>query len=63
MVEYFHKVSLGLDILFGNSAVNVGRKKSVDTKKELRMAKTIKKTSVIQRSANRLQRIARRALG
>lgn len=63
MSEYFNKVSLGLHILFGNEEINVKRNKSADTKKELRMAKTIRKTSVIQRSANRIQKIAREAIG
>lgn len=63
MSEYFQKVSLGLNILFGNEEVSVIRNKSTDTKKELRIAKAIKKTSVIQRSTNRIQKIAREAIG
>lgn len=63
MSEYFKKVSLGFCILFGNEEINVKRNKSADIKKELRMAKTIRKTSVMQRSTNRIQKIAREALG
>ena len=63
MSEYFSKVALGLHILFGNEEISVKRNKNADTKKELRMARAIKKTSVIQRSTNRLRRIAREAIG
>ena len=63
MSEFFSKVSLGLHILFGNEEINVKRNKSADIKKELRMARAIKKTSVIQRSTNRIKKIAREAIG
>ncbi|MFW9627727.1 MAG: hypothetical protein ACMV1K_13455 [Sulfurospirillum sp.] len=63
MSEYFNKVTLGLHILFGNEEINVKRNKNIDTKKELRMARAIKKTSIIQRSTNRIKKIAREAIG
>jgi len=63
MSEYLKQISIGLDILFGNEKINVKRHKTADTKKELKIAKTIRKTSVMQRSTNRIYKTAKEALG
>lgn len=63
MFKCFEKVALGLTILFGYQKVSVRRNKSINTTKELRIAKAIKKTSIVQRSANRIQKIARDTIG
>jgi len=62
MSEYFKQITLGLDVLFGDERTEVKRLKTTNVKKDLRVAKTIRKTSIIQRSTNRVQRIAKEAL-
>lgn len=52
----------GTEILFGNESFEITRNKTLDTKKELRIAKRLKTTSVLQRSSNRIQKIANEAL-
>jgi len=53
----------GADILFnGESASGIKRKKVIDTKKEIKIAKNIKKTSVLQRSSNRIRKIVNEVL-
>lgn len=62
MSEYFSYVLRGTDILFGNSPINTARKKTLDVKKELKIAKAIKKTSPLARSSQRVKKIVDRAL-
>jgi hypothetical protein len=57
MAEYLRFVFSGSDILFGGNKIEIKRNKSIDTKKELRLAKNIKNTSMIQRSTNRIKKI------
>lgn len=57
--DFFH----GTEILFGNNKKNKRREtKRIDIKKELRIAKHIRKTSVSERSSNRIRKIVTEAL-
>jgi len=62
MPAYIKYVLHGTDILFGGTPIKIKRNKSLDTKKEIRIAKTIKKTSMLERSANRIRKAAEEAL-
>lgn len=62
MSEYIKCIFFGTEILFGSSSVKIKRNKTLDTKKEIKLAKNIKKTSMLQRSSNRIRKIATEAL-
>jgi hypothetical protein len=62
MSEFIKCIFFGTEILFGNESVKIKRNKALDVKKELKIAKSIKKTTVLQRSSNRIRKIATEAL-
>lgn len=62
MSEYIKSIFFGTEILFGNASVKIKRNKTLDTKKEIKIAKNIKKTGMLQRSSNRIRKIANEAL-
>lgn len=57
MSEYLKMVFRGTDLLFGENQNKIQRNKTIDTKKELRLAKNVKKTSILKRSSNRVKRL------
>ena len=57
MSEYLKMVFRGTDLLFGEKQNKIQRNKTIDTKKELRLAKNVKKTSILKRSSNRVKRL------
>lgn len=63
MPEYIKYILHGTNILFGEESVKIVRNKSLDAKKEIRLAKTIRKTSMLKRGANRIRKVAEEALG
>lgn len=61
MSEYFKIILRGTEIIFGENQTKIDRKKLLDTKKEIRLAKNIRKTSMLQRGSNRVQKIVSEA--
>ena len=61
MSEYFKIILRGTEIIFGENQTKIDRKKLLDTKKEIRLAKNIRKTSILQRGSNRVQKIVSEA--
>lgn len=64
MSEIFTMFFHGTDIMFGSdkNLTSVSRTKVLNSKKEIRKAKTILKHSAIERSNNRIKEIAEEAL-
>ena len=62
MSEYIKYILRGTDILFGDEKIEIKRNKSLDSKKELRISKAIRKSSMIERSSNRIKKAAAEAL-
>lgn len=63
MLDFMKKIIQGTEIIFDdNKNDNIKRKKSLNVKKEIRIAKTIRKTSMLQRSSNRVRNIVTSAL-
>jgi hypothetical protein len=62
MSEYLRYVLRGTEILFGNEKIDIKRKKTLDTKKEIRISRAVRKTSMLQRSTNRVRKIVTEAL-
>ena len=61
MSEYFKIILRGTEIIFGENQTKIDRKKLLDTKKEIRLANNIRKTSILQRGSNRVQKIVSEA--
>lgn len=62
MSEYFKMVMRGTEIIFGDNQTKIDRNKTLDAKKEIRIAKSVRKTSMLQRSSNRIRKIVSEAL-
>ena len=62
MSEYFKIIFRGAEIIFGDNETKIDRNKALDAKKEIKIAKKVRKTSMIQRSSNRVKRIVTEAL-
>ena len=62
MSEYFKIIFNGAELIFGENKSNIKRNKSLDAKKEIRIAKSVRKTSMLQRSSNRVRKIVTEAL-
>lgn len=62
MSEYLKTIFRGAEIIFGDNETKIDRNKALDAKKEIRIAKTIRKTSMLQRSSNRVRKLVTEAL-
>lgn len=52
----------GTKMIFNSNTIEINRKKNLDTKKELRIAKVIRKKSSLTRATDRIRKIKEEAL-
>jgi len=62
MSEYLKTIFRGAEIIFGDNETKIDRNKALDAKKEIRIAKNVRKTSMLQRSSNRVRKLVTEAL-
>lgn len=62
MSEVIRMFINGTKMIFNPNIIEIDRKKSLDTKKELRIAKVIRKKSSLTRATNRIKKIKEEAL-
>jgi len=62
MFKYLKLFMRGTDILLGNRKVEIQRKKTLDIKKEIRLARSVRKLNMLQRSSCKIRRITNEAL-